>query len=226
MALKSKPITSFSSLSSMKPALLTLLALLALAPVASAELKAGSVDFAKVQRHYYRTEMERKSLEQLREEEIKKLEEPINKARAEAETLIKAQQEAQKQLEDPTLSEEKKKPILAGAQERAAKINDLQRQAAELQASARDVLAREVNEAGAALLQEIQEAIRIVAEEKGVDFVMNRAFGVSGVPTFPYVSAKNVTDLTDDVIGKLNKNAPAGWKPEAEGAGAAPAGKK
>jgi hypothetical protein len=56
----------------------------------------------------------------------------------------------------------------------------------------------------------------MVAEEKGVDFVMNRSFGVNGIPTFPFVSAKNVVDLTDDVIGKLNKNAPADWKPGAE----------
>jgi Skp family chaperone for outer membrane proteins len=195
---------------------LLVLALAFSAPVRAADLQPGTVDFAKVQRHYYRTEHERKALEARSAEEAKKLEEPVAKARSEAESLLKEQQDAQKQLDDPTRSEEKKKQIFAAAQERAAKINDLQRQVIELQAGARDLIARELNEASTALLQEIQDAIRMVAEEKGVDFVMNRSFGVNGIPTFPFVSAKNVVDLTDDVIGKLNKNAPADWKPGAE----------
>ncbi len=178
-------------------------------------LAAGSVDFQKIQRHYYRVEQERRSIQERTEQEAGKLEKTVDDTRSKVEALLEEQQKAQADLQDPTFSETKKQEILAEAQERAGQINALQRELLELQAQARTTLAREASEANAAILREINDAIRVVAEEQGVDFVMNRSFGVSGIATFPYISARHVVDLTDDVIGKLNQNAPEGWTPGA-----------
>ncbi|RFC46117.1 MAG: chaperone for outer membrane protein [Verrucomicrobia bacterium] len=169
------------------------------------ELKVGVVDYGRIQRHYYRTEVERKALELRREEEEKKLEGEVTQARK----LLEEQQAAQKTLQDPTLSEDKKKVILQEAEGRAQQINDLQRKVLDLQNSANSELSQEANRAQLALHQEIYEAINKIAEAKGIDLVHNRTFGVNGVPSVAYANTKKMVDLTDDVVGELNKNAPA-----------------
>jgi Skp family chaperone for outer membrane proteins len=184
-----------------------------LSSLSAAELKAGMVDYQKIQRHYYRIDLERKAVEERRDQEIQKLEESLSVAREKVEALLQEQQNAQEQLKDPTLSEDKKREVLAAAQQRAGEITTLQRQSAEQQNLSRNLVLQRAEEANAAILKEINEAIRIIAEQKGVDFVMNRDFGVRGIPTFPHISAMNILDLTEDVIGKLNQNAPAGWAP-------------
>jgi len=185
----------------------------ALSSLQAEELTVGVVDYARVQRHYYRTDLERKALETKREEERKKVEEEV----ASTKELIDAQQEAQDELQDPTLSDEKKQSILTEAQKRAAEINAIQRKALELQQAANSTLAQEASRAHVNLNKEIYEAIDRVAQAKGLDLVHNRTFGVNGVPSVAYANSGKLTDITDDVIGDLNKNAPAGWSaPEKE----------
>ncbi|MBU6302886.1 MAG: OmpH family outer membrane protein [Verrucomicrobia bacterium] len=168
------------------------------------ELKVGVVDYGRIQRHYYRTEVERKALEVRRETEEKKLEGEVSQARK----LLEEQQAAQKTLQDPTLSEDKKKAILQDAERRAQQINDLQRKVLDIQNAANSELSQEANRAQLALHQEIYEAINKVAEAKQIDLVHNRTFGVNGVPSVAYANTKKMVDLTDDVVGELNKNAP------------------
>jgi Skp family chaperone for outer membrane proteins len=177
------------------------------------ELKVGVVDYGRIQRHYYRTEVERKALELRRSEEEKKLEGEVAQARK----LLEEQQAAQKTLQDPTLSDDKKKVILQEAEGRAQKINDLQRKVLDLQNVANSELSQEANRAQLALHQEIYEAVNKVAEAKGIDLVHNRTFGVNGVPTVAYANTKKMVDLTDDVVGELNKNAPADFAVPADG---------
>ena len=186
------------------------------------ELKLGVVDYAKIQRHYYRTEVERKALELRRDEEEKKLEGQV----ADARKLLEEQQAAQKQLQDPTISDDRKKAVLQDAEARAQKINDIQRKVLDLQNAANSELSQEANRAQLALHQEIYESITKVAETKPVDLVHNRTFGVNGVPTVAYANTKKMIDLTDDVIGELNKNAPSDFAAPKEEAKKAPAPKK
>jgi outer membrane protein len=196
--------------------LLWSLVLSAALPLGAQDLTVGVIDYARIQRHYYRTELERKALEERREAEQKKLEAEVTEARK----LLDEQQAAQKMMQDPALSDDKKQGILKDAEERAAKINELQRKVFELQNQANTALSEEAGRAQAALHQEIYEAINKVAEAKGIDLLHNRTFGVNGIPTVAYANTKKMTDLTDDVIGELNKNAPAGFDPEnAEKAG-------
>ncbi|MEM7011339.1 MAG: OmpH family outer membrane protein [Verrucomicrobiota bacterium] len=183
------------------------------------ELIGGMVDFPKIQRHYYRTAMEQKAITEKREEAATKLEETLNENRAKIEELLKAQQDAQKQLDDPTLSAAKKEETLKAAQDRAAEINKFQTEVQQQQLESRNALIQQADSANVALLNEINDAIRTVAEKNSVDFVMNQKFGLSGIPTFPYVSARKILDLTDEVIAKLNQSAPEGWVPGQEDEG-------
>jgi len=199
------------SISSKLPSLIALFATVAGFSSAQ-ELKVGVVDYGRVQRHYYRTEVERKALELRREEEEKKLAGQVSEARK----LLEEQQGAQKTLQDPTLSDDKKKVILQEAEGRAQKINDLQRKVLDAQNVANSELSQEANRAQLALHQEIYEAINKVAEAKAIDLVHNRTFGVNGVPTVAYANTKKMTDVTDDVIGELNKNAPPDALPPAD----------
>jgi len=176
-------------------------------------LRVGMVEYQRIQRHYYRTDLERKALEERKATESEKLQASFQESRETVESLLAEQQKAQEELHDPTLSDEKKQEILAAAQKRAAEISALQRKAAQQQTAARNLLLQQAGEANVALLREINDTIRIVAEQQELDFVMNRGFGVRGVPTFPYVSAKHLVDITDEVIAKLNASAPEGWSP-------------
>jgi len=133
------------------------------------ELKVGVVDYGRVQRHYYRTEVERKALELRREEEEKKLAGQVSEARK----LLEEQQGAQKILQDPTLSDDKKKVILQEAEGRAQKINDLQRKVLDAQNVANSELSSGSQPGQLALHQEIYEAINKVAEAKAIDLVHN-----------------------------------------------------
>ncbi len=189
--------------------LFVLLGLVTLGPLnlQAQELKVGVVDYGRIQRHYYRTDLERKALEEKREKEQERVAQELEGTK----DLMEAQQAAQLELQDPTLSDEKKQAILKDAQKRAAEINEMQRKALELQKVANTELAQTASQAHINLNKEIYEAITKVAQTIGLDMVQNRTFGLNGVPTLPYTNTERLQDITDQVIGELNKNAPAGW---------------
>ncbi len=177
------------------------------------DVKMGLVDFARMQRQFYRTDSERQNFEKKRTEERAKVEE----RKAALKGLIQEQQAAQKKLSDPTLSEGAKKKIMDDAMERQGKITSVQRETLELETRLNKELAEKANEIQRSLTKEIYDVIGKVAEAKKLDVVFNRTFGINGVPTVAYSRAsENLPDFTDDVIAELNKNAPAGWKPPAD----------
>ncbi len=182
-------------------------------PAQAQDVKLGLIDFARMQRQFYRTDSERKQFEDKRTEERNKVEE----RKAKLKELIQAQQDAQKQLSDPTLSEDKKKSTMDAAMERQGQITSAQREILELETRLNKELADSANEIQRSLTKEIYDVIGKVAESKGLDVVLNRTFGINGVPTVAYSRAsEGVPDFTDEVIAELNKNAPAGWTPPAE----------
>lgn len=185
------------------------------APAANAQAKIGLIDFARLQREFFKTDVERKNFEAKRKEAVDK----VNERREKLKQLLEEQQGAEKSLKDPTLSEDNKKKVLEAARERVGKITSLQKESIELDSRANAELASLANEIQRKLTKEIYETIGAIAAEKGLDLVFNRTFGINGVPTLAYSSEKNLQDFTDEVAKKLNKEAPAGWKPPASGSG-------
>ncbi len=177
------------------------------------DVKMGLIDFARMQRQFYRTDSEREQFEAQRTEERNKVEE----RKAKLKELIQQQQTAQKELGDATLSEAKKKSIMDEAMERQGQITSAQREILELETRLNKELADKANEIQRSLTKEIYEVIGKVAESKGLDVVFNRTFGINGVPTVAFSKASDaLPDFTDEVVAELNKGAPAGWKPPAD----------
>jgi len=175
--------------------------------------KVGLVDFARLQREFFRTDLERKSFQSKRDEERAKVEERRKKFKE----LLQAQGEAQKKLKDPTLSEDAKKKVIEEANERHGQVLSLQQEILELESKVNAELAAKANEVQKSLTEEIYNTIGEISKAQSFDVVLNRTFGINGVPTVAYSSSERLTDLTDEVSKKLNSKAPAGWTPPKEG---------
>jgi len=180
---------------------------------AQSPAKIGLVDFARLQREFFRTDLERKSFQAKRDEERGKVEE----RRKTFKTLLEAQGEAQKKLKDPTLSEDAKKKVVEEANERHGKVLSLQQEILELEGKVNAELAAKANEVQKSLTEEIYNTIGEVAKAQTFDVVLNRTFGINGVPTVAYSSTEHLADITEEVSKKLNSKAPAGWTPPKEG---------
>jgi Skp family chaperone for outer membrane proteins len=109
---------------------------------------------------------------------------------------------------DTALAEGKRKEALeklqALFQERQAKgkeISDAQRKASSEVMTARQ-------EMEATLVEEIKKAVDAVVEAKALDLVFDKSFLPKANKAILYTSEK-VTDLTAEVVGKLNASAPA-----------------
>ena len=168
------------------------------------ELKIGVIDFARIQREYFRTDLERKKFEANRSERLQ----AVEGMKARIRDLTELQRAAQEKLQDPSESEDAKKLIMTEAQERAGMITSLQREALIKENESNEALANEANAVQKALTGEINEAISSVAKEAGFAFVLNRTFGINGIPPVPYVDEEQTQDFTDEVIAALNANAP------------------
>ncbi|MEO0445494.1 MAG: OmpH family outer membrane protein [Verrucomicrobiota bacterium] len=181
----------------------------------NAETKIGLIDFARLQREFFKTDLERQSFAAKREEAREK----VAERRAKLKELLLAQQDAEKGLKDPTTSESKKQEILEAARERVGQITALQKEAIELESRSNSELALQANEIQRSLTSEIYDMIGQLAAEKGLDLVFNRTFGINGVPTVAYSSTQSLEDFTDQISAKLNEAAPAGWTPPETGSG-------
>jgi Skp family chaperone for outer membrane proteins len=175
--------------------------------------KIGLVDFARLQREFFRTDLERKAFQAKRQEDLVKVEERRKKFK----DLLQAQGDAQKKLKDPTLSEDKKKEVVSEATERQGQLQSLQQELMELESTINAELSKKANEVQQSLTGEIYKTVGEVAEAQGYDVVLNRTFGINGVPTVAFSSTKNLVDLTEEVSKKLNAKAPAGWSPPKDG---------
>lgn len=194
--------------------LLTWINLLGVASLASsaahAEVKIAMVDFNRAMQEFYRYETELKNIQDRDKEAKGKLEERFTKGKE-----LKGQlDEQEKKIKDPTLSADKKDGARKEAGEIVAKLSSLQKEAIELQAKESAEIGKLAQQTQISVTKEIWEMIGKIAEEKGLDLVFNRSFGMYGVPaSLAYSSTKNLEDFTDELVKRLNKGAPAGWKP-------------
>jgi Skp family chaperone for outer membrane proteins len=74
-------------------------------------------------------------------------------------------------------------------------------------------LKEEANAVQLRLTTEISQIIESVAIAKGFHCIINRTFGINGVPTLAYGSTAKVKDITEEVLSLLNQTAPLDWTP-------------
>ena len=190
-----------------------------LLPVSHAhEQKFGLVDFTKCQEHHYKTHEKQEEFKQKREADLA----PIKKMQDQLKELVDMQRSAQRDLQDPMFSEARKKEILREAQERQARVVSLQREMMEEEAKLQKKLDQMASGIQKKLTDEILKVIDEISKEKGLHLVLNKTFGINGVPTFAHTDDSVMEDITDAVIAKLNSTAPEGYtvpKNEEEPAG-------
>ncbi len=183
----------------------------ALAATAQAELKVASVNVTELYTMFHK----RFNVEtSLKDQEAK-----IKAEIQQREEKLKALQDEDKKIKDrydPSLSEAATKKL---RDEHAAKLNEIQAAAQELQtfAQRRSLAFREMHRREMiALLQEVQTTISDVTSKGGYDIVIDSSATTSQLSTrvFPYV--KDTFDITPEVLKQLNAGAPEGFDPKAE----------
>ncbi|MEM7013997.1 MAG: OmpH family outer membrane protein [Verrucomicrobiota bacterium] len=171
---------------------------------AAADYSIGLIDFAEIQERYHRTLSERESFDAEKAKVLNRIEEK----RAKVNELLADHSKDRSRLEDPTLSQNLKDEITQEATERAQMIMGMQKEIREDELSANRDLSKVAKRVQDEITSEIYEKIGELAEQKGFDLVLNRSFGINGVPTLAYSKTDNVEDYTDEVIAALNANAP------------------
>ena len=184
----------------MKHALLfTSLFVFLVAPAQAQNLKIAVVDMEKALTKYYKTTQEVNAINQLGNEKIRN----IDERKAAYKKMTSDMVELDKAVRAVELSDQKRKDARTKldllARDRAAKaneINDAERKAAtELMTARKQMESR--------LIAEINAVVKSVAQGKSIDMVYDKSFLPKASKAIVYVSDR-VTDITDDVIRKLN----------------------
>ncbi|MEI9998065.1 MAG: OmpH family outer membrane protein [Verrucomicrobiota bacterium] len=207
----------------MKKLLLLLLLAFAPATFASADLKIAVIDLGKAFDSYYLTKEARSKLSDAHDKYQKELQDLMsdyNHMGEELQTLIKS-------IDDPTLAPaakaEKQKAAEAKRQDFLALQNRLQDRRTELDKELNEEMLRRHKE----ILDQIVKVVDDYSGPQGFDLVLDKSTveTTSGVSIILYNSSKLI-DITQDIITRLNANAPAttGTAPSGAAAPATPAG--
>lgn len=206
----------------MNKLLLVCLFLLAPVTLASADLKIAVVDLSKAFDQYYKTKDAQALLKQKQDGYQKEIQDLINdyeRMGQEAQTLDKA-------ASDPTLSDAARKDKASALQAKKQDLVNLQNKIQEMKVERTREIQEELFRRHKEIVDEISKIINDYSGPQGYDLVIDKssASAASGVSIVLYNSSK-LLDITADIIGILNKNAPAaGTAPTATtGAPVAPA---
>ena len=183
----------------------------AMATTAVADIKIASVDVNLVYTKYHRrfkTEDQLKAaMEEIRAE-VQKKQEELNKLREEAETI--------KAKFDPSRPEREVAALRKQLEEKAtqyqAKENELRVYAQNRDKAFQELYRRDIS----ALFSAVQKCIEEEAAKQNYDLVIDSSAMNSAPRTkiFPHVN--KAYDITDQMIQKINADAPAGFDADAE----------
>ena len=132
--------------------------------------------------------------------------------------MVKELQKLQNEFNDPSLSPEKRKAIATDAKALETELARLKKDREDVLNRRRMELSEKMRKDIAAIRSKVIEAVNAHSSTLDVDYVFDESgLTTSGVPFLVYV--RNRIDVTDAVLEKLNKNAPA---PKAEKPGSEP----
>jgi outer membrane protein len=194
-----------------------LFCLLFLAPVsfASADLKIAVIDLSKAFDAYYKTKDAQARIKQKEDSYQKDLQD----MKVDYDNMVEEATKLKDAANDPTLSpaarDEKQKAL-------AEKYQDLQNMERKLQETSSErnrELQDEIVRLHKEIVDEIAKVVTDYSGPQGFDLVLDKSASAStSVPTVLYNSNK-LTDITQDIINKLNTGAPpAGSAPAPTGA--------
>ncbi len=195
-------------------ALTTVSLLLGAALSARAQLQPGravTVDLNKVFTEYSKTPIATEKLKDTAEQYNKEHEEMLAQYRKQVDELNKLRDEQDKPEYSAEVREQKKKAF----QEKLAETQKTQRDIEEYRLSHKQSLDQQTARMRQNILKEITDVIVKEARDKGYAFVFDKSGNTfNGVPGIVY--AQDNTDITDDIIKILNRNAPKTEAPKTE----------
>jgi outer membrane protein len=194
--------------------LLSLCAALVGSASASAQnIKIGTVDMKKVFESYYKTKDAEAKINEARNNAKKELEDRMDGAKKTLDEVKKLDEEINK----PELSRETKEKKIKERQEKAAELTTLDREIREFQASREKQLQEQSVRMRAGIVDDINKVVTERVKAENYDFVVDKSGpSLNGVPVVLY--ARDTYDFTDSVVSALNKNKGAASSSSSEAA--------
>jgi outer membrane protein len=180
--------------------LLSLCAALVGSASASAQtLKIGTVDMKKVFESYYKTKDAEAKINEARNNAKKELEDRMDGAKKTLDEVKKLDEEINK----PELSRETKEKKIKERQEKAAELTTLDRDIREFQASREKQLQEQSVRMRAGIVDDINKVVSDRVKAENFDLVLDKSGpSLNGVPVV--LSSRETYDFTDSVITALN----------------------
>lgn len=195
-----------------------ILAFLFLAPVsmAMADLKVATVDLSKAFDQYYKTKEAQARIKE-KEEGYQK---DIQDMKVDYDHMVEEAQKLKDASQDPTLSAQARGDKTKALQAKAQDLQNMERKIQETSTERNRELQDEIVRRHKEIVDEITKVVTDFSGPQGFDLVIDKSSSsTTGVPVVLFTSNK-LTDITGDVISKLNAGAP----PVAPGAAPSGAG--
>ncbi|MEM9480569.1 MAG: OmpH family outer membrane protein [Verrucomicrobiota bacterium] len=187
----------------LKPLLVVAMTLAAAASAGAQEMKIGIVDMTRVFAEYYKTKDAEKDVNEDKAVAKKELDE----RNARYKQLIEKYQELAKARQDPLISEELRTQKGKELEEVAAEARSLEREKKEFAERRQRQLLEEVERKRKAILDHIREVVEEMSKEANYDLVFDKSgLGTRGIPFL--LHSKDAVDFSDQIIEKLNSEAP------------------
>ncbi len=172
--------------------------------VGAQELKIGIVDMTRVFAEYYKTKDAENQVNDGKSMAKKELDERNVRYKE----LIEKYTDLVATIKDAGISEELRATKQKEAQDVQAEARSLEREKAEFADRRQRQLLEQVDRMRKAIVEEIQELVSQMSKEGNYDLVFDRSgLGTRGIPFL--LHSKDAVDFSDEVIAKLNANAPA-----------------
>ena len=188
--------------------LLTLSLGLALSATAG-PLKVGTVNMMKLLNEFH----EKKAAEAEEKFELKEIEAAYGERAESIKAIEEELGKKQNEFNDPSLADKKRKEIAAAAQELTTTRAVLLKESEEFLQRKR----RSLNQKMVGMINEIRDKVETAVRDHAATLDVNLVFDESGLTSSrtPFlIYSRNTVDLTEAVLEKLNKDAPATVVPE------------
>jgi outer membrane protein len=187
---------------------LLFLGLLFFVPVsmASADLKVATVDLGKAFDQFYKTKEAAARLKEKQEQAQKEIQDKVT----DYQHISDEVQKLDTQSKDPTLSAEARADKAKARDQRGADLQAAGRQIEEFKTERSNELKDEYVRRRKEVVDEITKVITDYSGPQGYDLVLDKSSAsvTSGVP-FVLFNSNKLTDITPEIVAKLNAGAPA-----------------
>jgi outer membrane protein len=195
------------------------LSLAATVTLQAADLKIGVIDMSKVFQEFHKT----KSAAEKYKGNYEKAAQEMQERQAVYKNLATEAQKLQKIAQDPIITPEQRNKHAAELGEKVKEIRSMEMEMQEFAERRQTQLKQEDMQIRKGLYEEILVVVRDKSKADGFDIVFDKTgVSLSTIPIILHVKEGSATDMTDQLIVELNKNAPPpGAEPAKAAAGEA-----